>query len=173
MDLLGGVPFAGQIVNAGGIRNQQQIGDRVGDNPVDLLGHRAVEAAQPRLDVGHRDPQFHRRERRGHGRVDVAHHHQPIEPAAANRPVLEHLLHPLQDAGRLHRVAARTDFQRDIGPPHAQFVEEDIGKILVVMLAGVDQRGHRLAGVRLLPRGPAASGAIFMKLGRAPTMQAR
>ena len=47
--------------------------DRVGQDPVDLLRHGAIEAAQPRLDVRHAgSPSFDRREGAGQRRVDVA-----------------------------------------------------------------------------------------------------
>ena len=44
----------------------------IGDDPVVLLGHRAVVAAQPGLDVHERDVARVRRQRAGDGRVRVA-----------------------------------------------------------------------------------------------------
>ena len=40
-------PSSGEIVEALRAGHEQQVGERVGDAPVDLLGHRHVEAAQP------------------------------------------------------------------------------------------------------------------------------
>ena len=43
-------------VGRGRVRGaQQQIAEMVGEHAVELLGHRAVERAHPRLDVHHRD----------------------------------------------------------------------------------------------------------------------
>ena len=53
-------------------RREQQRAQMVGDDAVDLLGHRAIEGAHPRLDVGDRNLRLGRREGAGEGRVRVA-----------------------------------------------------------------------------------------------------
>ena len=71
-------PFAAEVfvgVRRGG---QQEIGDGVGDEAVDFLGHGAVEAAQAGFDVGHLDAQLGGDQRAGHGGVDVADDHDPV-----------------------------------------------------------------------------------------------
>ena len=50
----GGAALAGEVADRFGAGRQQQRRHRIGHAPVDLLGHRVVEAAQSRLDV--RDP---------------------------------------------------------------------------------------------------------------------
>ena len=55
-----------------GLVTNSSVAQLVGQAPVDLLGHRVVEAAQAGLDVGDRDPELGRDERRGERRVHVA-----------------------------------------------------------------------------------------------------
>ena len=75
---------------------EEQIGELVGDDAVDLLGHRAVEAAQPRLEVGDRDPELGGDERRGERRVHVAGNDHEVRALASR-----HGLEPLHHARRL------------------------------------------------------------------------
>ncbi len=60
--------------------NEQEIRDRVGDDPVELLRHRPVEAAQPRLDVPDGHLQLRRRDCRRQGRVHITRHQHHIGP---------------------------------------------------------------------------------------------
>ena len=53
-----GDSFAPQVLHPARLGHEQPVADRVGEDAVDLLGHGAVEAAQARLDVGHRDAQL-------------------------------------------------------------------------------------------------------------------
>ena len=53
--------LAPQVLAATRLADEQPLADRVGHNAVDLFGHRAVEASQARLDMGHRDAQLHAR----------------------------------------------------------------------------------------------------------------
>ena len=53
-DVVAGDALAGEVVDGVGRRHEQQVGDRVGDETVDLFGHLPVAAAQARLDVRHR-----------------------------------------------------------------------------------------------------------------------
>ena len=76
---------------------EEQLGEVVGDDPVDLLGHRPVEAAQAGLDVGDRDPELRRAERRSQGRVDVAGNEDQVGALGA-QDRLEPLEHPARSA---------------------------------------------------------------------------
>ena len=67
-----GDAFGAQVLDRLLAVQEEQLGEAVGDDPVDLLGHRQVEAAQAGLDVGDRDPHLDRGQRRRQGRVDVA-----------------------------------------------------------------------------------------------------
>ena len=61
-----------QVLGAIVARTQQEVGEPIGENAVDLLGHRPVTRSKPRLEVHHRDPELGGREGGGEGRVDVA-----------------------------------------------------------------------------------------------------
>src|SRR5207302_1605620 len=65
----------GQVADGLGAGREQQVGELVGDAPVDLLGHARVEAAQAGLDVRDRQPELRRDEGGGDGGVDIAVHH--------------------------------------------------------------------------------------------------
>ena len=58
----------------------------------------------------------------------------------------QHRLEPLHHAGRLLRVRARADAERVVGLADAELLEEDLGHLAVVVLAGVDE--HVLELVR-------------------------
>ena len=51
MDLVGRHPFVTQILKPALLGHKEQIGHLIGQNAVDLLGHRPVEGAKPRFDV--------------------------------------------------------------------------------------------------------------------------
>ena len=112
---------------------EEQLGELVGDDPVDLLRHRAVEAAQAGLDVGDRDAHLRRGQRRRQGRVDVAGDDDQVGPLVG-----EHRLEPLHRARRLLGVAARADLEHVVGLGHAELLEEHVRHQPVVVLAGVD-----------------------------------
>ena len=58
MNLLGRHAFGAQVLARIGRRRQQHVGQPIGHDPVDLLRHRAIVAAQAGLDVRHRDQQL-------------------------------------------------------------------------------------------------------------------
>ena len=133
-------PSARRFSIASSLCRKSSSRERVGDDPVELLGHRAVEAAQAGLDVGDRDVQLGRRDRRRHRRVDVAGDDHEVG-ALGEQHRLEALHHP----GRLLRVAARADLEHVVGRGHPELLEEDLRHQPVVVLAGVDDG---VAGVR-------------------------
>lgn len=90
--------------------------------------------------MSNRDAELDRRKRRGHGRIDITDDDESIEPPSASRAFFEHRFHPLEHPGCLHTVACRPDVERDIRPPHVEFIEEDVRQARVVMLAGMDER---------------------------------
>ena len=101
-ELLLGHPFAAQVRKAARLGDQQQVRHGVGEQAVDLLRHRAVEAPQAGLHVDHLDPELHRGEGAGHGAVHVAEDHRGL------RPGLEQVRFvPLQDPRGLGAVASR------------------------------------------------------------------
>ena len=114
---------------------EAQRRDQVGADPVRLLGHRAVEAPQAGLQVGDRDSQLRRAERRAEGRVDVARHDHQVGTLCP-----QHRLESLHHARDLLRVASRSDPEQVVGLGHAELLEEDLGHQPVVVLARVDDR---------------------------------
>jgi hypothetical protein len=90
-----------QVLARLGRVDEQQIRHRVGDDPVDLLGHRAVEAAQAGLDVPDRDLQLGGHQRRRDRRVDVAGDQDDV-----GLVLEQQRLEPLHHARGLLRVGA-------------------------------------------------------------------
>ena len=129
-------------VRAGG---EQQIGERVRDDPVDLLRHRAIARAQSRLDVRHPDRRrrLRRHDRARQRRVHVPHHDHPVGPV-----VRENLLERLHDARRLDGVGRRADTQMDVRRRDLQVLEEDVGHQVVVVLPRVQQPRVEQVGPR-------------------------
>ena len=115
-------------------RGEEEIGKMVGDDPVDLLGHEAVERAEPRLDVVDRDVQLGGRECAGEGGVGVAVDEDAIGLLVEDDP-FDRLEHP----SGLGTVRARTDLEVMPGSRHPEFLEEHVRHPGVVVLAGVDE----------------------------------
>ena len=83
MDALGLDAFPAQVLDRIVRVGEQELGELVGDDAVDLLRHRAVEAPQARLDVCVRDAELDEHERRRKRRVDVARHEREVGSLAA------------------------------------------------------------------------------------------
>jgi hypothetical protein len=165
-------PLAPQVLLARGLAHQQQVAEGVRHQPVDLLRHPAVERAEPRLDVGHRDPELHRGERAGHRRVHVADHHHGGGTGRGREQVL---LVGGQDPRRLLPVRPGAHAQRHLGLSDPQIAEEDARHPLVVVLPGVDEarrerrpvRAHRPQDGRHLHEvGPGPDDVQDVHLGR-------
>lgn len=128
-------PLLGQVGCADHRRREQEIRCVVGQDPVDLLGHGAVEGAQPRLQVSHRHVQFDGRQRPGKRGVRVSVDQHPV------REVLgQHGIHGGEYRCGLHPVGTGAHLHVDIGGADSQVVEEHLGQQRVVVLAGVDDR---------------------------------
>ena len=126
--------FGEQVVARLGRVDEQELGELVGDDAVDLLGHRPVERAQARLDVSDRDEQLRGGERGGQRRVHVPGHEHDVRLRLE-----QHRLEPLHDRGGLLRVRSRADPERVVGVADAELLEEDLGHLAVVVLARVDE----------------------------------
>ena len=121
-----------QVVARLGRVDEQQLRHLVGDHAVQLLGHRAVEAAEARLDVPHGDQQLGGHDRPGHRRVDVAGDQHDVR-----RRLEQHRFQPLHHTRGLLRVRSRADVEVVVGLPHAQLVQEHLRHRVVVVLAGM------------------------------------
>ena len=75
-------PLLLEIGDRGRRGRQQQVRHVVGDEPVDLLRHLPVEAAEAGFDVREGDVELRRRQRGGEGGVRVAVRHDDIGAAA-------------------------------------------------------------------------------------------
>ena len=58
MDFFRRHAFGAQIVDSALFGDEEQIGNAIGDEPVDFFRHGAVPAAQARFDVGHGHMRF-------------------------------------------------------------------------------------------------------------------
>jgi hypothetical protein len=123
-----------EVADARRLAREEEVRDRVGQHAVHLLGHRPVEAPEPRLDVGDRDEALRGDERAGDRRVDVA-----DDDDRVRRGLDEHRLEAPHDLGRLLRVRAGADLEVHVGARDRELVEEDLREALVPVLAGVDE----------------------------------
>jgi hypothetical protein len=125
---------------------EEPVGDGVGDQAVDLLGHRPVARADAAFDVRHRQVQLLRGDGAGHGGGDVADHQAQCAAALQKQLLVAH-----HDRRRLLGLRARADLQVDVGLGDAQLAEEVARHALVVVLAGVHQ-AHAQGAARGLAR---------------------
>ena len=145
VDPVVGHALVAQVRHGVGAGREAEVGQPVGDQPVDLLGHLHVEAAQAGLHVRLGHVQLGRHERRGEGRVDVAVDDDQRRPIGQERVLEGH-----QEGRGLARVRPGPDAEVEVGRREPQLGEEDAGQRLVVVLPGVDhalldaraRRGH-------------------------------
>jgi hypothetical protein len=128
--------FPFQVVQGGALGGEQQVGDLVGQHPIDLFRHGPVETAQAGFHVDHLHALLGRHQGAGDGGIDVAHHqHRP-------RPLrVQHRFEGAHDLGGLHGMAGGTHLQIDVRPGNAELLEEAVAHGRVVMLAGMHQFG--------------------------------
>ena len=113
---------------------EQQIGNRIREHAVDLFGHRAIETAQPRLNVDHPDAEFRRIQRAGDRRIHIADHQDRVRPLR-----FEHALERFDDAGGLLAVAARADLEIDVRLRQPQIAKKQRRHLRTVVLPGVHE----------------------------------
>ena len=135
-----------EIGDARRLRDEEPVGQGVGDDAVQLLGHRAVETPQSRFNMREGQAEFRRHERRRHGRRHVADHDNPIRAQ-----IEQHRLQSPQDFGRLRNGAPRADSQVGDRRRNLQLAEKGLAHPLVVVLPGVHD-GRRRAARRQGPR---------------------
>ena len=140
-----GNALGGEVLIAVARGGEKQLREAIGQDAVDLLRHAPVARAQAGLHMGDPQSQLGGHERDGERGVDVAgDHHYLGVLAQENRLDLHHHLRGLLRV----RAAARSEVHVRLG--HAQILEEDVGHLRVVMLAGVDQHlPHALALAQL------------------------
>ena len=134
VDPVAGNPFPREILVGRGFRGEEEIGHRIGEEPVDLLRHGPIEAAEPRLHVSEPDPQLCRGESSGQRGVDVPHHKDEIGPRGS-----EHRLEAQHDLSDLGGGARSLDVEVYIRIWKLEVGEEGVRHGPVVVLARVDQ----------------------------------
>ena len=144
--LLGPNTLACEVVNPRLFGTEQHITDCIGENAVDLLGHRAVPTPQTRFDVNQGNAQLHRHQATGDRAVHVADHQHGIGSGPKH-----HGLEGFHNLRRLHGVASRTHFQVEVRLGNAQVMEEEPAHVLVIVLTRVNQQ--RLNGLVSTIRG--------------------
>ena len=157
-----GDPLGAQVLDRLVAVEEEVLRRGVGDDPVDLLGHRAVEAAQAGLDVGDRDRSLGRGQRRRQGRVDVAGDDHQVGPLLEPGPAPAAPSPAPSAAAWLPEPTS--SMWSGAGTP--ELLEEDLGHQPVVVLAGVDDR---VAPSGSRARSAAITGAVLTKFGRVPT----
>ena len=120
-----------------------------------LLGHRQVAAAQAGLDVRERHRRLGRGARAGEGRVRVS-----VDEHEIGRLALE----DNAIAGCISSGSAVLEIEPVAAARQAELLEEDVGELAVVVLAGVDDDLVDPAS-----RSATESGAALMNCGRFPT----
>ena len=159
LDLLRCNSFPEQVLVGIPRRRPEDIGQNVGDQPVELFGHRPVEGPQAGLQVGdtgrrvwdwvlgtgywelvlgigNRVDDFRRGDGCGHGGVHVADDHDEVGPLFH-----EKLFVGDHDLAGLLGVRAVPHIEVDVGRGQAEVHEEGVGHVEVVVLAGVDDDG--------------------------------
>jgi len=125
--------FALQVRYTAWLGYQKQVRHGVGEQPVDLLWHRAVEAAKSCLDVRHRNAELDGSQRAGNRAVDISEHHSPVRP-----PLHQVRLVSLDDARRLDAMRTGSDVEMNVGRRNSKIAEENIRHGWVVVLTGVN-----------------------------------
>ena len=128
-------PLPREVVERALGMDEEDAAQVVGEQPVVLLGHPVVVAAQAGFEVGDRDVELDRGERAGERRVHVAGDDDHVRA-----PLEQHLLDADERLRGLLAVRAGADAEEHVGLGQAELAEEDVGHLRVVVLAGVDER---------------------------------
>src|SRR5712692_10737017 len=131
-----GPTFFEEVLDGVFCRNQEIVGKCVGQDAVDLFGHRTVKAAESGLDVSYADTELRRGERNGDSGIDIAYHENQVRLAFD-----QNRLNTLQNFGGLRGVRARANFEIDVRGGDAHLAKENVGQLLVIVLAGVNEDG--------------------------------
>ncbi len=134
MNLLLADALAKQVLLPTVLGNEQNIGKRIGHDPIDLLWHSPIERPQAGLQMGDRDVKLGGRKAARQRGVDISGHDNPRR-ATGNQMVLI----SLHDPGRLPGMGIGPNLQQDVGGADSELLEEDIGHARVVVLTGMDQ----------------------------------
>ncbi len=148
-------PLRGEIVARRAGRREMEIGDQGDGAAIIFLGIRLglAPGAQPRLDMGDRDPAVEGGERCGHGGGGVALDDDPVR----RRPD-QHRIEPLDEPRheRIERLLRRHDLKVEIGMKREE-IEDRASQI--AMLAGhANMRLHTAFGLKSPQQGSKLDG---------------
>ena len=130
-DLLVGDALGLQVAGRMHGRGETQVGRVIDEDPVQLLGHPAIEAAQPCFDMQARDIAGSRGQRTGQRGVRIALHHHEVRPVLQEQRV--ELGCPRADLGTARGAA---DTQRDVDG-HPQVAQDGAAHRGAEVLAGM------------------------------------
>ena len=146
--------FPHEIPVAGFRGREENGGELVADDAVHLLRHGHVEGTEAGFHMEDRDMDLGSGHRAGQGGIGVAVQEDTVEAVR-----LQHLFDALDHAGRLDPMAPGADAQVVIRLRNAQFVEEDLGHVRIVMLSRMEDPLLDLMG-ELIPHGAGDRGRL-------------
>ncbi len=132
-------PFLHEILVGCPLGGEEQIGDRVSENPVDLFRHASIKAPEPRLHVSQPEAELGRRECPCQRGVHVADHDDQVRLSFG-----QHGFEAQHDLGDLGRGARGFHLEVHVRVRQLEVGEEGVGHGTVVVLARVDQRGDHV-----------------------------
>jgi hypothetical protein len=144
VDGFAGTAFLEEVFDGGVLRDKKILREGVGEDAIDFFGHGAIKAAEAGFDVSDGDAKLDGGEGDGNGGVHIADHQNQIGLVFE-----EHRFDTLEDFGCLPGMRAGTDLEVDVRGGDAHLAEENVGKSVVVVLAGVYQNGIDFSGMAL------------------------
>ncbi len=127
-----GDPLAAEVGHGALLAREQQLGQVIDEHPVGFFRHRAIEAAQPRLDMRHRHLPRRRRERAGEAEIGVAEDHD--EDRARGR---QHRVQRLQHRAEPRAARAAADPEVDLGLGQLELAQQRRAELGIEMLPGM------------------------------------
>ena len=132
--------LAEQDLARAGRGGEQVVGEVIGQDAIDLLGHPAVVGAQPGLDVPDRHAELVGGERGGEHRVGIA-----LDQHDVGALVDQDRLHAAHDRGHLVGRGSGAHLEVAVGLGQVELLEEHLVHLERVVLAGVEQQVRRAA----------------------------
>jgi len=136
IDRFAGTAFLEQMLDGVFFGDEEVVGQSIGENAINFLGHGAIKAAEAGFDMCHGNAEFYGGERNGDGGVDVADDENEIGLAFEQDG-----LDALKDFSGLGGMGARADFKIDVRSGNPHLAKENVRESFVVVLAGVNEDG--------------------------------
>src|SRR5215471_2186527 len=126
--------FAEQVLVAVFGRSEEEIRQTIGEQAVDLLGHRVVARTESGFDVAYRYSELRADEGGGQSGVHIA-----VDEDEMGLTLDHDRLECGHDSGCLLAVSSRADAEIHVRLGHFELAEEHVGHGSSVVLTGVDQ----------------------------------